>query len=168
MATINGLTAEKMQEILDQTIATATIEGSSLVFTTTGGSEIVAGTFDDALADYVASRLAGSFFNRGNLTGAVSFSDVAANLLPNAMMTATLTGNISIDVSALPSGVLPGTQFVIRFMQDATGGRTLTLTGFKRSQGVMSLTPTANAIDIVVFLYDGATWYAGLMGVDFK
>jgi len=172
MATVNGITAEKAQDILDDTIASAAIEGSTLVFTKTDGSSFEAGNFDDYIDDSVDSAVtaavAGGLTPLGNVSGTIPFTGITAATLVNRLFTATLIGNITVNSSNLPSGAFPGTQFAMVLKQDATGSRLLTLTGIKRSQGVLYLTSAANAVDIVVFMFDGTSWYAGPMGIDFK
>jgi len=106
--------------------------------------------------------------DKGNLTGVVTFPTLNNVNIVNALVKCIAVGNISIDVGALPSSPKPNTQFAFKIQQDSTGSRLLTLTGFKRSQGTLVLTTTPNAIDILVFLFDGTNWYAGLMGVDFR
>jgi hypothetical protein len=189
MASTTTVTAAKALEILGKSVVSAAINGfGHLIFTRDNGSTIDAGDFtsivtsimDDAveaqvaaqapalIATSVANKVSGTVFAKGNQTGAFSFSGITADTLVNASITATLTGNITVAVANLPASPKPGTQFVIRMKQDATGGRTLTLTGFKKSQGVLTLTVTANAVDLVSFYFDGTDWYAGAMGLNFS
>jgi hypothetical protein len=181
MATIDGITAARADEILDQSVVAGSINASGhLILTKNDGSTFDAGDFttivtdimDDRITEQLNTRIpdaiAGTTVNKGNQSGVISFSTFTNANLPNAMIRLVATGNITVDVAQLPSTPKANTQFAMKIAQDATGGRTLTLTGFKKSQGVLQLTPTPNAIDIVVFLYDGVQWYAGMMGVDFK
>ena len=181
MAEFTGITAARADEILDQSVISGAVNGSGhLILTRHDGSTIDAGDFtaivsgiltqqvNDAIATALPNAVAGTVVDRGNISGALSFSGFNNANLVNAMIKATLVGNLTVDVNSLPSAPKANTQFVLRLKQDATGGRTITLTGFKKSQGVLSLTPTANAIDMLVFVYDGASWYAGLMGADFR
>ncbi len=63
---------------------------------------------------------------------------------------------------------LTGGTYVIRLVQDATGGAAITLgTGcawkvIGSGSGAITLTSTANAIDILTFYYDGTNCYANL------
>lgn len=181
MATITGVSAEQADAILDQSVVSGTVNASGhLILTRHDGSSFDGGDFttivtsimDDLIASQLATQIpnyiAGTVVNKGNVSGAVTFTTFNNTNLVNAMIRLVATGNITIDVASLPSAPKPNTQFAVKIQQDAVGGRTLTLTGFKKSQGILALTPTANAIDIVVFLYDGVQWYAGLMGADFK
>lgn len=176
MATATAITAAKALELWAASVKAATINGSGhIIFTRMDNSTFDGGDFSTTIASLVATevsnQVAGTKFSLGTVTGAVSIKDVAgvtATTLVNSLFTATLTGNITIDAANMPVGAKAGTQVALRLTQDATGGRTLTLTGFKKSQGVLTLTTTANAVDIVVFMYDGTTWFAGMMGVDFK
>jgi hypothetical protein len=181
MATITGITAERADDILGQSVVSGSLDASGhLILTRNDGTSFDAGDFTaivtDIMDDRIAAQLdtrvpdaiAGTTVNKGNQAGVISFSTFTSANLPNAMIRLVATGNITVDVAQLPSTPKPNTQFAMKIQQDATGGRTLTLTGFKKSQGTLALTTTPNAIDIVVFLYDGVQWYAGMMGVDFK
>lgn len=181
MADIITITKARAEEILAGSVVSGSINGSGhLILTRANGQTIDGGDFTaivtsifestvvQEVTDQLFEKLPGKFVAKGNISGAVTFGEYTNVNLPNSMITATLTGNISINTTALPSSCKAGTQFAMRLTQDATGGRTLTLTGFKKSQGVLTLTTAPNAIDIVVFLYDGTNWYAGMMGDDFK
>lgn len=176
MATVTGMTAERMQQIVDASVEGAAIEGSVLVFLRHDGSSFSAGNFDTFIATAVNSQVSsvvpatvvGGVTAKGNVSGTFSFSGITASQLVNRLFTATLTGNLTVNTSSFPSSPLPGTQFAIVMQQDANGSRLLTLTGIKRSQGVLTLSTSPNAVDIVSFMYDGSNWYAGLMGLGFS
>lgn len=185
MAEITTITAARASEILGQSVISGVVNAQGrLILTRENGQTFDGGNFtdivtsiftqtvNDAVNTKVTSTLpaavAGKFVQKGNLAGALTFTDFTADTLVNALITLTATGAITIDAANLPANPRPNTQFAVRITQDATGGRTLALTGFKRSQGVLSLTPTANAIDILVFMYDGTNWFAGMMGIDFR
>jgi len=181
MATVTGITAAKADEILGMSVVSGSINAAGhLILTRSNGQQIDAGDFSATMASLAQSAaatevaaqvpnyVAGTTVNKGNVSGAVSFSEFNNVNLVNAMIRLVATGNLTVSTSALPSSPKANTQFAMKIQQDATGGRTLTLTGFKKSQGLLTLTPAPNAIDVVVFLYDGAQWYAGLMGADFK
>lgn len=181
MATVTAITAAKADEVLGQSVVSGIINPSGhLILTRGDGSTIDAGDFSTILTDIaeaavagevatqIPNYIAGTTVNKGNVSGAIVMDEFNSSNLVNAMVRLVATGNLTFNVSALPSAPKPNTQFAIKIQQDATGGRTLTLTGFKKSQGVLALTPAANAIDVLVFLYDGVNWYAGLMGADFK
>lgn len=194
MATVTGITAAKALEILGQSVVSGVINGfGHLILTRDNGETIDAGDFSTIVADIldaqvadaitaqnipgqvstsVKAAMAGTLFNLGTtVSGAVDFdgAGATADTLVNAIFTATLTGNITIDAAtAFPAAPKPGTQFAFRIKQDATGGRTLTLTGIKKSNGVLTLTTTGNATDVIVFFYDGTSWYAGPMGLAFS
>lgn len=189
MATLTLVDAAKALAILGKSVVSANINGSGrLIFTRENGSTIDAGDFTDVVNDIleikvteaaqvvmppmiqteVAKQVSGTVKNRGNVNGALSFSDFDNETLVNAVIRCTLTGNATIDTSNFPSNVKPGTQFVMVFTQDSTGARSLTLTGIKRPQGVFALSPQSGAIDMVSFMYDGTHWYAGMMGMQFS
>lgn len=189
MAQFTGITAERADEILDQSVVSGTVnESGHLILTRHGGDTIDAGDFtgivsdllDDkvaaAVATAVPNAVAGSTYHRGTvatgssiITGVGTSNTTALNNVNavNALVTATLTANITIDVANMPASPKANTQFAVRLKQDATGSRTLTLTGIKRSFGVLELSTGANDTDIIMFFYDGTSWYAGAMGFDF-
>lgn len=181
MASVTVTTAAQADAILGKSVVSGTINGSGhLILTRQNGETFDAGDFSGILTDIaedavsalvgpaVAAVAAGTLFPKGDISGTVNFTEANANTLVNAMFTAKLVGNVTINSStAFPTGPKPGTQFAVRFTQDATGGRTLTLTGIKKSFGILDLSTPANSIDIVVFMFDGTNWYAGLMGAAF-
>lgn len=60
-----------------------------------------------------------------------------------------MTGNVTL---ANPTNVKPGQTGRIRFVQDATGSRTLTVgANWKRSGGTTALTTTPSAVDVMVY-----------------
>jgi hypothetical protein len=181
VASVTGITAAKALDILGQSVVSGAINGSGhLILTRSNGQTIDAGDFSTIIGTLIDAEVAaevpvavnnqavGTVFAKGNTSGVVSFSGITNLTLVNATITATLTGNITVDAANFPANPKPGTQFAMRLTQDATGGRTLTLTGIKRSQGVLTLSTAANAIDIITFYYDGTNWYAGAMGLAFS
>lgn len=192
MASVTGITAAKALEILGMSVTSGFINGSGHLILVRDNDETVdAGDFTAIVSDLmvaevtsqigaanisgqvstaVKAAMAGTLFNLGNISGALEFdaAGATADTLVNAIFTATLTGNLTIDAAnAFPAAPKPGTQFAFRIKQDAAGGRTLTLTGIKKSNGVLTLTTTANATDVIVFFFDGTSWYAGAMGLAF-
>lgn len=182
MATFTGITADRAEEILGGSVVSGAINGSGhLILTRANGSTIDAGDFtaivsgilttqvNAAIAASMPGYTAGTVVNMGNVAAALDLTPALNNdTIINAMVKLVATGNVTLNVADLPTAPRANTQFVIRFQQDATGGRTFTLTGFKKSLGSLPITTTANAVDLIVFLYDGTNWNVGLMGADFK
>lgn len=181
MAEFTGITAAHADEILGQSVVSGVVNSSGhLILTRDNGSTIDAGDFtqivSDILDDRVAAALdtrlpaaiAGTTVAKGTVTGVLALPELNVDNILNAMVKVTLGGAVTLDVSALPTGIRTNTQFILRLQQDATGGRTFTVTGFKKSMGSLPITTTPNAIDMVVFVYDGTNWLVGLMGSDFK
>lgn len=191
MASVTGITAAKANDILGQSVVSGHIDSGSghLILTKSNGTTLDGGDFTTIVNDMlnaqvtdevnsvapglvaseVASKMPGEIFTRPDTAGAVSFSGITADELVHATLKIKLTGNSTIsaaDLNALTPH--PGTQFIIRFTQDSTGGRTMTFTGIKRSQGILTLSTAANAIDLISFYYDGDNWYAGPMGLNFS
>lgn len=181
MASFTGITAARADEILGLSVVSGEINGSGhLILTRANGSTIDAGDFtgivtdildeqvEEAVNTAIPNMVAGTTVHKGNVSGAITFAEFNSVNLVNALITATLTGNITIDSAALPGTPKANTQFAMRLTQDATGGRTLTLTGIKKSFGVLELSTSAGDIDVIMFFYDGTQWYAGAMGFDFS
>ena len=182
MASFTGITAAHANDILGQSVVSGAINGSGhLILTRQNGSTIDAGDFtgivtgilNSSVAAEVAAELpaavAGTTLNLGNVTGVIDLTP-ALNIdnIVNALVKLTATGNLTLNIADLPSAPRANTMFAMRIQQDATGGRTLTLTGFKKAYGQLTLTTAANAVDILVFMYDGTNWNVGFMGSDFK
>ncbi len=182
MASFTGITAAHADEILGQSVVSGAINGSGhLILTRENGSTIDAGDFTAIVSSILATQVstaltaalpgavAGTVVDMGSVSGVLDLTP-ALNIdtVVNAMVKVTATGNITLNVTDLPSAPRTNSQFVIRLQQDATGGRAFTLTGFKKSMGLLPITTTANAVDLIVFLYDGTNWNVGLMGADFK
>ncbi|MBB6500846.1 hypothetical protein [Pedobacter cryoconitis] len=76
-----------------------------------------------------------------------------------ATATVTLTGNSTLTIT----NAIAGMYGLIKVKQDATGSRTLTLpTGSKvinGGGGLVTLTTTANAIDVLSYFYDGTNYF---------
>lgn len=114
----------------------------------------------DWLAALGAAALAGATF-----TGAVISTPVAvpysANpvidcALGNAFLVATLTGNATL---AVPLRWTPGQTLSIRFQQDGTGGRTVSLPGNMKLSGALEL--GANRVTWMYVTHVGGVAYEG-------
>lgn len=182
MAEFTGITAARAEEILGMSVVSGMVnEQGRLILTRQNGETIDAGDFigivSDTLDDEVQQALdaalpnavAGTVVDKGtHAGGALTLPEFNATNLPNAMVKVKLGGNTTFNTTALPSSPKTNTQFVIRLQQDAIGGRTFTTINFKRSLGSLPISTAPNAVDLLVFLYDGVNWLAGLMGNDFK
>lgn len=119
-----------------------------------------------AIANY-ADVLARSFVARqtsANITGAASIAFASG-----AVQVLTLTGNVTSVAQAGLSG--SGQRVTIHFVQDATGGRTMSgfASSFKWAGGAApTWTTTANARDIVTFEVIGANLYEVSRSIDVK
>ena len=71
----------------------------------------------------------------------------------------TLTGNGALSITNAVAGMYG----LIRVTQDATGSRTLTLPGSSKvineGGGVVTLTTTGGATDVLSYFYDGSNYY---------
>lgn len=102
-----------------------------------------------------------STFNEQSNTETISGGTLTIDVNNGTVQTVTLTENIS---SILFANVVDGksTTVTMRFVQDATGGRTINFAGLRCSGGVgPTITPAPDAHDIVVFTtWDNTRWYA--------
>ena len=78
-------------------------------------------------------------------------------LASGTVLSYTLTGNCTFTMPATTNG----TSFIVRLIQDATGGRTATFTGVKWPGGtVPTITTTASTgVDIISFVCIESIWY---------
>lgn len=79
------------------------------------------------------------------------------SLTNGTVQTVTMTGNCTFTMPATTSG----TSFILKLIQDGTGGRTATFTGVKYPGGtVPTITTTATTgTDIFSFVCIGSVWY---------
>ena len=88
----------------------------------------------------------------GDITGSAVF-----NRVNGSMQTATLTGNVG--TVTITAGQNVGDELMLVLTQDATGGRTFTWpTNAKLAGGILTLSVTANAVDVVRLAWDGTNW----------
>lgn len=115
------------------------------------------------LSDYVISAISNGFiknneglnrdgaYSQGDVTGATTF-----NRINGGTIYATLIGSITVT---LTSGVQIGDTLTLILTQDATGSRTATWpSNFKKAGGTLTLTTTANAVDVITMRWDGTNW----------
>lgn len=81
---------------------------------------------------------------------------------------ATLVGNASLATSGMPPTIANrSSRFRVKFTQDATGSRTLTLSGFLYNGGVAPvISSAATKSSIIEFFYDGSAWWAILVAAE--
>ena len=98
-------------------------------------------------------------FSNGNSGGAATIDFTKAQ-----KQVITLTANCTFTFTA-PNG--PG-NFLLRLVQDGTGGRTVTWPATLKWVGAAAptLTTSANAVDIVTLYYNGTNYY-GSYGTNF-
>lgn len=96
----------------------------------------------------------------GETAVGVQLQDFSASVTPNpqngSTMEITLTGNITIANPA-DNTYHMGSQLTFIFIQDATGGRTVT---WGTAYNVFNFTPAtgANKQNVITFTYDGTNW----------
>ncbi|MGI8483729.1 MAG: hypothetical protein ACR2OU_05655, partial [Thermomicrobiales bacterium] len=112
-----------------------------------GASEIL---YDNYKTDGTPIGGPNGFYAQGNVIGATTFKVRYGNLI-----TATLTGNITVTLSA----GLKGDILVLKLTQDATGSRTVTWpANFKKAGGTLTLSTAASATDVITMRFDGTSW----------
>lgn len=101
------------------------------------------------------------------LSNQATFPDLSGYPLAGQTFRIGMTGNHVVTTALLPDPAPGGItghsgRILVRFAQDATGSRTLTLNAAIKTAGGSDpvLSTAANAIDIVEFLYTGSEWVA--------
>jgi hypothetical protein len=103
------------------------------------------------------TRYTEAVFNSGNS----GTSTITPNFLNGAVQTITATGNFTL---ALPTNITAGANITLIITQDATGGRTFTPNAsYKFANGIKTLSPTANSIDVMTIYYDGSRYLSSLI-----
>lgn len=155
-------------------VLSATTTSVSVAVTEIGGTgsyiswTLTLGAFGGIGASAVQAIVTGACVTVAAANGVYNLTTLFGSNSPiNAVIDMTLNGASSIAVAALPT-VAAGTQFAAIFRQDAVGGRVLTMTGIKRPGGALVLSAAANAVDIVIFFFDGVNWYASLSGKSYS
>lgn len=146
------------------TVDVSEINGSGIYDSWT----VTLGAFGGTSVTTVQGIVTGTRLVFGAGSGVYNIGTIMGSASPiNAVLDISMNGAISIASSAMPT-VAAGTQLVILFRQDATGGRVLTMTGIKRPGGALVLSTAPNAVDMVVFFFDGVNWYASLSGKSYS
>ena len=173
---VTGTTVSVSSTVVGGNLQTAGF--ASAVGNITGGNILTGG-----LINATASITAGTTISAGgNITGAnitgvsgsvatgiINYKDAvvtityASTITPNialgSIQQVTLTG--AVTMNAFGGTPQAGQSMVIKFIQDSTGGRTLSST-MKWAGGNKTLSTAANAVDIASVFYDGSTYYASL------
>ena len=90
--------------------------------------------------------------------------DLTTTALTPVLLRATLTGNVTITLPTPPSNRAYTVTLVL--VQDATGGRSITLPGVKWSYGVPAVLSTApDTVDILHLLWTGTAWVGMIAGM---
>ena len=90
--------------------------------------------------------------------------DLTTTALTPVLLRATLTGNVTITLPTPPSNRAYTVTLVL--VQDATGGRSITLPGVKWSYGVPAVLSTApGTVDILHLLWTGTAWVGMIAGM---
>ncbi len=102
----------------------------------------------------VTTHIVGTYlepYAQGNVSGATTF-----NVANGKTVTATLTGNITVTLTA---GEYKNQMLTLKLTQDGTGSRTVTWPGnFKKAGGSLTLSTAASAVDVITLKYDGTNW----------
>lgn len=134
-------------------------------FSTTTAAGIVIGTnASGANVTLGPAAMTLSSANAWSAAPPITVLTYAASITPNAatggpVWQVTLTGALTF---VAPTNPVPGTRYRVYFIQDGTGSRLLTLSGFKTAGGAPTLTTTAAGIDVYDFFYDGTNFYGVL------
>jgi hypothetical protein len=154
--------------------ATGTVTGGNLA---TGGTvsatgNITGGNISTGIVSATGNILSSGTIQGNSATNSVQLinykdavvtvtyaSTITPNIALGSIQQVTLTGNVTMN--AFGGTPQAGQSMVIKFIQDGTGGRTLSST-MKWAGGLKTLSTAANAVDIASVFYDGTTYYASL------
>lgn len=104
----------------------------------------------------------------GLSTNATATGDVTLNLNDGNIFSLTLSGDVALSVSGATDK--KGCSFTLYIKQGGGNNKVTWPAGTKWSGGAPTISTTADAVDIFVMesLDGGQSWYASLVGTDFK
>lgn len=122
-----------------------------------GFSSSVVGLFSESGNELTYSS--GVYSTNKGIQTLSNTSPVVWNVANGYNATITLTGNRTLSIT----NAIAGEYYTLKVVQDGTGSRTLTMPGGTKvanaGGGVVTLTTTAGAIDLLTFYYDGSNYY---------
>lgn len=169
MATVTGLTADRMLAIEGASVVSGSIVVDDLVLTKHDGSTVNAGNVRGPVGPTgpfdlpsMRSAITGNTINAGNISGTINISTyVDTSTIVNASIVGVLVGDVAFDASNFPSNA-SGPAFRFLLIQDATGGRKATFTGFHLIGLDDYLSTQPNNVTIVEFYNIATGWVAKL------
>ena len=133
--------------------------GAGGVFSATGNI-VAGGNIRGGNITGVSSTVSTGILNYKDFVVTITYgSTITPNIALGSIQQVTLTGNVTMN--AFGGTPQAGQSMVIKFIQDGTGGRTLT-SSMKWAGGNKTLSTAANAVDIASVFYDGTTYWASL------
>ena len=137
--------------------ATGNITGGNI---STGGLITATGNITGGNLTGVSGSVATGIINYKDYVATITYgATITPNIALGSIQQVTLTGGVTMN--AFGGTPQAGQSMVIKFIQDATGGRTLSST-MKWAGGNKTLSTAANAVDIASVFFDGTTYYASL------
>lgn len=132
--------------------------------TTSATVSVYPGLLGNRITTFNGSNL--GFYDNGSVSGTVSVRSYKGKY-----QQLTLTGNITS--LKLYSDEIGGDELVLKIIQSAGGGNTVVFNAAGSGPveiigGAYTLTAAANAVDILTFFYDGASWYETSRAQDVK
>jgi hypothetical protein len=174
--TANTFHASTLGTVTGYSIGTATYSTTGQVSTWTGASFGASFVFDNqtsannpnAISVHYANGLVPLQFKKDGTTVITKLTQVQPSAITAAATTTIdlATGNIfqvniGADITTLTLNNATVGQYIIKFTQDATGGRSITWpANFKWSGGTAPTLSAANKTDIITATYDGTNFYA--------
>lgn len=129
-------------------------QGNVSVGKTSSAATLDVGGKVKADSNISAPSFSSTYQNFGSAGGAINW-----NLQSGSTAGIRLTSNGTLSITNVTAGMYG----LIRVTQDGTGGRTLTLPAGSRvingGSGAVSLTQTANSVDVLTFFYDGTNYW---------
>ena len=137
--------------------ATGNITGGNI---STGGLITATGNITGGNLTGVSGSVATGIINYKDYVATITYAaTITPDIALGSIQQVTLTGNVTMN--AFGGTPQAGQSMVIKFIQDATGGRLLSST-MKWAGGAKTLSPGGNAVDIASVFYDGTTYWASL------
>ncbi len=152
-------------------IVANTAAGVLTTVSTTGTGQVVKENTPTLITPNIGAATASSLNSSGDITAkryklTMPNSTTASSTTSLDLSTGNVfTINLSSNISTLTlSNAAVGT-YLVKFVQDATGSRTVSFPAAWKWAGGLAplLTTTANKLDIVTLVYDGTTYYATIV-----
>lgn len=152
----NDATIHLQSSALGSRPAAGTLGRKWVATTTVGGTAVASLAYDTGSAWVTDTTFAVTNGQPGIYDAGNSGTSLAINWNNGPVQKVTLTGNAALTFSNPQTG----STYTLILVQDGTGGRTVTLTGFEFGDNPPSYNTGANYKNVVSGLYDGTDYLA--------